>query len=73
MGRPTKPTRYRAPMSENVFATLLFLGIGVIALGLWVVSSKFEADAYNRLTGGNVTTWDAMFVKLRVEGTSDGK
>lgn len=26
-----------------------------------------EARAFNRVTGGNVSTWDAMFVSLRVQ------
>lgn len=34
----------------------------------WAVSSHFEARTYNRLTGSNVSTWDAMFVQLRVVG-----
>lgn len=33
----------------------------------WVVSSYFEAQSYNRLTGANVTTWDAMWIDLRVQ------
>lgn len=35
--------------------------------GLWV-KSHFEAAAYNRITGANVSTWEAMFVQLRVDG-----
>lgn len=27
----------------------------------------FEARAYNRITGKNVSTWDAMFVRLTVQ------
>lgn len=32
-----------------------------------VVSSYLEARAYNRVTGKNVTTWDAMYLDLRVQ------
>ena len=39
----------------------------VLAIMLWVLQSKFEAAAYNRLTGASVTTWDAMWVDLRVQ------
>lgn len=35
---------------------------------VWVVKSHFEADAYNRITHQKVTTWDAMWVELRVHG-----
>jgi hypothetical protein len=34
---------------------------------IWVVSSWQEAKAYNRLTGAHATTWDAMWVELRVQ------
>lgn len=36
-------------------------------LGVWVVKSHFEARAYNRITGAHVSTWDAMWVELRVQ------
>lgn len=35
----------------------------------WVVSSFFEARAFNEITGKSVTTWQAMFVDLRVQET----
>lgn len=28
----------------------------------------YEAQAYNRVTGENVSAWDALFLELRVEG-----
>jgi len=40
----------------------------VLMLGGWVVTSYFEAVAYNRLTGASATTWDAMFIRFRVVG-----
>ena len=47
-------------------AIMGFLGIlaiiGIIALA----QASFEADAYRRLTGKNVTTWDAIWLDLRV-------
>ena len=30
------------------------------------IRSSFEAAAYKRVTGKDVTTWDAMFLDLRV-------
>lgn len=34
----------------------------------WVVQSSIEAASYNRVTGSSVSTWDAMFLDLRVYG-----
>lgn len=41
------------------------------ALGLWQwFSAANESATYNRLTGAHTTTWDALWVELRVqEGT----
>lgn len=36
--------------------------------GPWTLKSYFEAQAFNRATGKNVSTWDAMWIELRVEG-----
>lgn len=61
-----------------------WLGIGClvllacsVALGIWVGKSYFEAHTYNRLVGAQTTTWDAMWVQLRVmdspmQGEDDG-
>ena len=51
---------------------LVILGVllGLLLIGAvswWVVKSSFEASTYNRLTGANVSTWDAMWVELRVQ------
>lgn len=43
------------------------IALTLISLAVWVVSSHFEAAAYNRATGKNVSTWDAMWVELRVQ------
>ena len=42
----------------------------VLILGVWITKSHFEAKAYNRITGSEVSTADAMFVQLRVDGSS---
>ena len=49
---------------------LIIVALIVLAglTGSWIVRSHFEASAYNRLTEGNATTWDAMWVQLRVDG-----
>jgi hypothetical protein len=45
----------------------LFALVLLAYLAFWVVSSKFEADAYFRVTGKSVSTWDAMWIELRVQ------
>lgn len=37
------------------------------SLGIWVFESAMEAAAYNRVTGKDVSTWDAMWIELRVQ------
>ncbi len=51
----------------GTFITLLL--IASVAVGVWVVRSSLEAQSYNRLTGADATTWEAMWVQLRVQGT----
>jgi len=46
---------------------LLAAGVLLAALGVWAGSSYFEAAAYERVTGQKVSTWDAMWVELRVQ------
>ena len=46
------------------FVALMLSGVAL----WWVLRSNLEARAYNELTDSNVTTWQAMFVELRVEG-----
>jgi hypothetical protein len=43
-----------------------------VAAAVWVVASHFEARAFNRATGADVSTWDAMFVELRVNSSPKG-
>lgn len=52
---------------------LYVIAIGFIVLGaltVWIASSYFESRTYNRLTGAQTTTWDAMWVELRVQNTT---
>lgn len=37
-----------------------------LLLGFWVIRSHFEAKTYTELTGRTVTTWQAMWIELRV-------
>jgi hypothetical protein len=56
-------------MSDKTLEKLFLFFSGLILLFVvfsWPVSSYFEAKAYKNLTGKEVTTWDAMFLELRV-------
>jgi len=50
-----------------VWAVALILAILALVLPLWVVRSYYEAQAFERVTGKHVLTWDAMFLDLRVQ------
>lgn len=52
---------------EFTVALLMFVGILGALTALWVAASYFEARAYNRVTGASVSTFDAMFIELRVQ------
>lgn len=51
----------------------ILIGVAVLvmcitlALALTAVSAYNEARAYQRVTGKTVTTWDAMWLDLRVQ------
>ena len=47
----------------TLFCVSFCIGIGVC---IWVFKSHFEAKTYADLTGKQVTTWQAMWVELRV-------
>lgn len=38
----------------------------VILIAVWVISSMLEARTFCRVTGQRVSTWEAMWVDLRV-------
>jgi len=52
------------------YLTLSAMLLSLALIG-WVLGSAQEAAAYNRVTGQNVTVWDAMWIELRVTG--DGR
>lgn len=56
-------------MSSDTKTTIaLTLACAAFLLALWVGLSALEASAFNRATGKSISTWDAMFVTLRVQG-----
>lgn len=44
-----------------------FVLIVAIAVAIDWVSAAAEAAAYNRVTGKHVTTWDAVWLDLRIQ------
>ena len=50
-----------------VWATVLMVGFAALLVSGHVLHSYMEAAAYNRVTGDNVSTWDAIWVELRVQ------
>lgn len=64
-------------VGDNILAVLIIAAvIAVVFLALggqWVIRSYFEASAYRRVTGKHVSTWDAMFLDLRVISGPDAE
>ena len=46
---------------------LMFILMAAAAISGWVFFSAQESAAFNRITGASTTTWDAMWVELRVQ------
>ena len=57
-------------MSKDVATIIVcsaFLSVILFAsVVCWVIGSHFESKTYTELTGRTVTTWQAMWVQLRV-------
>lgn len=64
--RNTKP-----PGDDGCFGCCMWVGLGsfllVCVMGWKLFSAGQEAATYRRLTGNEVTTWDALWVELRVQ------
>lgn len=54
--------------SEAAMAAAVLAVVVVAIFAAHFVAAYFESTTYNRLTGASTTTWDALFVELRVEG-----
>lgn len=59
--------KLRAQDPSVCLGLVLYVGIVVAAAVAWVFFSVMEAAAYNRVTGKNVSAWDAMWIDLRVQ------
>lgn len=44
----------------------------LLAVAFGVFRARMKADAFERVTGQHVSTWDAMFTDLRVVGNAGG-
>ena len=57
-------------MTKAEKLTAVVVGFAILAVlpAGWIIGSYLEASAFNRLTGKSATTWDAMWVELRVMG-----
>ena len=56
----------------NEMRVLILTAFGILALAVsgWVVASRMEANSFNAVTGKSVTTWQAMWIELRVQEQS---
>lgn len=55
-----------------IFCLTLAVLFGLlVVLPLWIGRSYMEAQSFNRVTGKNVSTWDAMWIQLRVQEQAD--
>lgn len=49
---------------------MIFISVAILVLvmpGTWIFKSHMEAKAYQNVTGVKVSTWDAMWIELRVQ------
>lgn len=77
--RPVQPTIAIEPTStlsggrsesraDGVLPAIAWMSlILTVAAAFWIGASYFEAAAYRRVTGKEVSTLDAMFLDLRVQ------
>ena len=62
---------YQKDRHHVMFCTAFVLVVFTIVGGGWIFKSYMEARAFNRVTGKNVSTVDAMFIQLRVQEGSE--
>ncbi len=58
-------------MNEVRLYVISILAVGLLALAIWVTHSHFEASAFNAATGKDVSTWQAMWIQLRVQESAE--
>ena len=58
---------YAEDWAAIIFCVVTFLIVCGAIFGWVFTLAHFEAKAYNRVTGSNVTAWDAIFLEFRVQ------
>ena len=54
--------------NEELWLWGAFCGVALLLIiGIWILFSWLEARAFHEVTGRDVSTWDAMFIELRVQ------
>lgn len=59
-------SQFNGTMELASYITLI-LFLLLIGPSIWLTVSYFEAQSYNRVTGKDMTMWDAMWLELRVD------
>jgi uncharacterized membrane protein len=54
-------------LAQAVVLAVFLSIIGTVMGVVWVTKSYMEARTFNRVTGAQVSTWDAMWIELRVQ------
>ena len=54
-------------MKEIILMICSALAILALLIGAWILSAHYEAKAFYNATGKKVSTWDALFIELRVQ------
>lgn len=56
--------------NESTFGCLVLIGLAIVLGLICFIQSYNESKTYNKLTGADTTTWDALWVELRVQDTT---
>lgn len=51
----------------ELLCAICVIGVLVVVLMNFLIQPYMESMTYNKLTGAKTTTWDAMWVELRVQ------
>lgn len=54
-------------MKNTTNAVILLAAALLFSFGSWLLFSVCEASSFEHVTGKHVSTWDAMFLDLRVQ------
>lgn len=54
-------------MKDYFLLISIFVIFLLIFVCSWIFQSHMEAQSFNKITGENISTWDAMWVQLRID------